>query len=68
VFGGEQQRPNLHIRDMCDLYQLLLDVPDEKIAGETFNAGQQNYSVMNIARMVKKSSRRNFPKRATSNW
>ena len=24
VFGGAQKRPNLHVQDMCDLYQLLL--------------------------------------------
>src|SRR5262249_23630848 len=35
VFGGAQKRPNLHIDDMCDLYKLLLDVEDAKIAGET---------------------------------
>ena len=26
-------RPNLHIRDMVDLYLLLLTAPDEKVAG-----------------------------------
>ena len=61
VFGGEQQRPNLHIQDMCDLYKLLLELPDEKIAGETFNAGYQNQSIMNIARIVKKVVEEEFP-------
>jgi nucleoside-diphosphate-sugar epimerase len=53
VFGGSQKRPNLHILDMCDLYELLLDLPDAAIAGETFNAGYQNQTVMDIARIVK---------------
>ena len=53
VFGGSQLRPNLHVADMCDLYQLLLEVPDEKIAGEIFNAGFENQSVMDIALIVK---------------
>ena len=53
VFGGEQKRPNLHIQDMCDLYKLLLEVPDAYIAGETFNAGYQNHTIMEIAKMVK---------------
>ena len=39
---------------MCDLYKLLLDLPDEKIAGETFNCGYQNQSIMEIARIAKK--------------
>lgn len=53
VFGGAQKRPNLHIQDMCDLYMLLLEVEDSKIAGQTFNAGHQNHSIMDIAKMVK---------------
>jgi nucleoside-diphosphate-sugar epimerase len=61
VFGGEQQRPNLHIQDMCDLYKLLLELPDEKIAGETFNAGYQNQSIMEIAKIVKKVVQEEFP-------
>ena len=39
VFGGDQYRPNLHIKDMVSLYGLLLDLPPERIAGETFNVG-----------------------------
>lgn len=61
VFGGEQQRPNLHIQDMCDLYRLLLELPDAKIAGETFNAGYQNQSIMEIAKIVKKVVQEEFP-------
>jgi len=63
VFGGEQQRPNLHIQDMCDLYKLLLELPDEKIAGETFNAGYQNQSIMEIARIVKNVVQEEFPEK-----
>lgn len=60
VFGGEQQRPNLHIQDMCDLYQLLLELPGQKIAGEIFNAGYQNQSIMEIATIVKKVTQEEF--------
>ena len=63
VFGGDQQRPNLHIQDMCDLYKLLLQLPDEKIAGETFNAGYQNQSIMDIAKIVKKVVEEEFPEK-----
>lgn len=54
VFGGDQLRPNLHINDMADLYELLLDAPEEKIQGQTFNAGYQNMSIMDIAHAVRK--------------
>jgi nucleoside-diphosphate-sugar epimerase len=54
VFGGEQMRPNLHIKDICDLYQLLVELPQEKFPnGEIFNAGAANYTVKAIANIVK---------------
>jgi nucleoside-diphosphate-sugar epimerase len=63
VFGGEQLRPNLHIQDVCDLYALLLEVPDEAIAGETFNAGYQNHSIMEIAKIVRDVVQEEFPEK-----
>ena len=63
VFGGEQLRPNLHINDMADLYQLLLEVPSEKIAGQIFNVGYENHSIMNIAKMVRKVVMEEFPEK-----
>ena len=53
VFGGSQLRPNLHVQDMCDLYRLLVGIDAEKIAGQTFNCGFQNMSIMDIAHVVK---------------
>ena len=63
MFGGTQKRPNLHIQDMCDLYLQLLREPDEKIAGETFNAGFQNMSIMEIAELAKKIVEELFPEK-----
>lgn len=53
VFGGEQKRPNLHIGDMTDLYLFLLNQPPEKIHRKVYNAGYQNYSVLELAEMVR---------------
>jgi nucleoside-diphosphate-sugar epimerase len=53
IFGGEQKRPNIHIRDMVDVYLLLLEAPEEKIAGEVFNAGYENHRVKELAEMVR---------------
>lgn len=63
VFGGEQKRPNMHIGDMCDLYKLLLEVDDARIAGETFNAGYQNLSIRDIAETVKRVVQEELPDR-----
>ena len=61
VFGGDQYRPNLHIKDMVRLYQTMLALPPEKIAGETFNVGYRNLSVMEIAEQVKKVVEEEYP-------
>ena len=52
VFGGEQRRPNLHIKDMSDCYRMLLTAPAEKIQGQIFNVGRQNLKVREIADIV----------------
>src|SRR5215211_6787292 len=64
VFGGEQKRPNIHIDDISELYVQLLDTPKDLIAGETFNAGFQNYSLNEIARMVKRVVEQEMPEKA----
>lgn len=53
VFGGSQKRPNIHIDDMADLYSQLVVETNERIIGKTFNAGGNNFSIMDIARIVK---------------
>lgn len=49
VFGGSQVRPNVHMDDITDLYIFLLDNP--KHVG-IFNAGFENISILDIAKMV----------------
>ena len=48
---------------MVDLYKLLLEVPDEKIAGQIFNAGVQNMSIMEIAQVAKRVVEELFPEK-----
>ncbi len=64
VFGGDQKRPNIHIEDVTDLYVELLEMPAEKIAGETFNAGYENFTVSQLAEFVKKVVEEEFPEKA----
>lgn len=49
VFGGEQTRPNIHIKDMIRVYHHFLDNPS--FTG-IFNAGFENISIMDIAKRV----------------
>jgi len=53
VFGGSQLRPNIHIADMVEIYVMLMNAPKEKIAGEIFNGGYENHSVLQLAETVR---------------
>lgn len=52
VFGGTQQRPNIHIQDMVRFYLQSLEWQDECIDGKTYNLGYENFSIMDIAKQV----------------
>lgn len=54
VFGGEQLRPNIHIEDMSDLYVKLVEWSDDAINGKIYNAGYENYKIIEIAEMVRR--------------
>ena len=49
VFGGTQVRPNIHIQDIAELYVFLLEHPEHS---GIYNAGFENISILDIARMV----------------
>ena len=55
IFGGDQLRPNIHIKDMLRAYHALMIAPSDVVNGEAFNAGWENKSVHDIALMVKNS-------------
>jgi len=50
VFGGQQTRPNIHIRDMVDVYRHFLARPD--LPSGCYNAGFENISILEIAERV----------------
>ena len=52
VFGGKQQRPNLHIKDMCRAYRTMLAAMPAQVNGRTFNIGQENLTVARIAEIA----------------
>ena len=47
--------------------RLMLEAPHEKIHGETFNIGFQNYSIAEIANMVKKVVEEEMPEKGEIN-
>lgn len=53
VDGGEQFRPNLHIKDMISAYKLLLEEDPEVIDRKIYNVAGENLTVLQIAQKVK---------------
>lgn len=64
VFGGTQKRPNIHVDDVTELYVKMLEYPDARVAGETFNVGYENFTVSALAEFVKQVVEQEFPERA----
>ncbi len=54
VFGGDQLRPNIHIKDMAEAYDILINAKKSQVSGEVFNAGYENKTVLDLANTVKK--------------
>ena len=54
VFGGSQLRPNIHIKDMAEVYDLLVTSPRSKVSGQIFNVGYENKTVLELAQIVQK--------------
>ena len=48
---------------MADVYELMITTPSEKIAGEVFNFGYQNLSIMEIAKTIRKVVMEEFPEK-----
>jgi nucleoside-diphosphate-sugar epimerase len=55
IYGGEQLRPNINIKDMTNAYLFLIKQPKKLISGEVFNIGFENYSVNALCDLVTKN-------------
>ena len=53
VFGRKQLRPNIHIKDMAKVYDVLIEAKKSKVSGEIFNVGYENKTVLDLANTVK---------------
>ena len=54
VFGGDQLRPNIHIKDMINAYFKVINADKKIVSGEIFNAGFENRSVSDLSHKIKK--------------
>jgi nucleoside-diphosphate-sugar epimerase len=54
VFGGDQLRPNLNIKDYCSVVNLLISSKSKNIKNQIFNVGYENMSINELAKLVQK--------------
>lgn len=54
IFGGDQYRPNLHVRDAARAYAECLEAPLSDVGGEVFNVGsnEQNYQISEVGEII----------------
>jgi nucleoside-diphosphate-sugar epimerase len=52
LFGGEQMRAMLDVRDMVRCYQLMLELPEKKIDGKVWNVVKRNSTMADMVKMV----------------
>ena len=55
VFGGNQLRPNIHMKDMVRAYLIALEKESSLINGKIFNVGYDNQKVIELAKIVKQT-------------
>lgn len=58
--GGQQKRPNLHVKDMSRAYLSLIDNDFKKINGEIFNVSFENKKIIELAEIVSKNVKKYF--------
>ena len=52
IFGGEQWRPLINVGDAADAYIKCLETPINKVKGEVFNIGADNFKIKDIGEAV----------------
>jgi len=54
VFGGDQWRPNVHVRDVAQAVLCVLNAPQETVRAQVFNVGgaHLNHTINELAEMV----------------
>ncbi len=55
VFGGKQIRPNIHIVDLCRIFEHIIS--KESISPGIYNAGFENLSILQIAKKIAKKTK-----------
>jgi len=60
VFGGNQFRPNIHVKDVCEAIELVLKKNEKVTSGQIFNVGSDdlNLKIKDIAKIIYKLNKK----------
>ena len=64
AYGGQFHRPYVHVHDACRAVLRVLESPADKVAGEVFNVGGENFSKQRLVEMISEA----MPHRHTIEW
>lgn len=53
IFGGTQQRPQIHVSDVARIFTRLIQIKPSYISGKSFNIVESNPSIEEIAKCIK---------------
>jgi nucleoside-diphosphate-sugar epimerase len=55
IFGGEQWRPLVHVKDVAEAITLTLQAPADNVRGQIFNVGsnEQNHQIADLGLIIK---------------
>jgi len=53
--GGKQWRPLVHVSDVAQAFIKMIQSPIEKVSGEVFNIGLENFQILGIAYLVRET-------------
>jgi len=54
IFGGEQWRPNVSVKDVANAFITCIESPIDKVGGEIFNVGsdKENYKIKELGEII----------------
>jgi nucleoside-diphosphate-sugar epimerase len=57
IFGGQQWRPLVHVRDVAEAIVLTLQAPPNNVRGQIFNVGcnEQNYQIADLGLIIREA-------------
>jgi nucleoside-diphosphate-sugar epimerase len=54
IFGGTQWRPFIHVKDVCNFIDKIIESSNKKVNGQIFNLTKENVTIKEVGEIIKK--------------